>query len=614
MKHRFFLIIGIIIGTLSVNSLSAQVTCTAKAPGQVSIGQAFNITFDLNEKVDKLPSVNFASFRVAGGPSQGMSSSTSFINGQVRSTQSYTYTYTLVAEKEGTFIIPSVTFSANNQQVRSNPLTIVVTGAGQNQQPNSNQQSATAQGFDKDDFFIKAFISNSNPYVGEQVIVTYKLYLGPQAYRYREQITTRPTAQGFWTYDLSPKDGNLAKKEEVIDGKKFLVIDMYSMAVYPQKSGKLTISPLESDLVVQVLVQQQRSRSNDIFDLFFSDPFSGGNRAQNIELKLSSNTLTINAKELPTANKPYEFNGLVGDFKLSAKLSREKLAANDATNLTVTISGSGNLQYIEPLDFNFPSDIAVHDPEIRDNINTSSSGVSGSRTFEYVLIPRIEGDYTVPSASFSYFDKRKGTYTTLNTPEFTLNVEKGQSGDAVSYNTNNKTDVKVLGTDIHHIKTNWNPKLQKATFSLSLLYWILLFLPVIILVVFIILFRKRVESRKNIVLLRDKKASKTAKKRLRKAEKLLQSKQNEAFYIEISKVLWGYISDKFHIPLGQLSLDTAYQKLSERNMAEDSIKEFIDTLNDCEYVRFAPSSDITPEKMYERTFNFITKIEQELKN
>jgi hypothetical protein len=230
-----------------------------------------------------------------------------------------------------------------------------------------------------------------------------------------------------------------------------------------------------------------------------------------------------------------------------------------------------------------------------------------------VLIPRVEGNYIIPSVSFSYFDKKKGTYTTLHTPEFALTVEKGQSNDAVSVNTHTKTDVKVLGSDIRHIKTNCEPRLYKASFFLSPLYWLLLILPVVLLLIFIILFRKRMESKKNVALLRDKKASKTARKRLRKAEKLLQTKQNEDFYIEISKVLWGYISDKFHIPLGLLSLDTAYQKLSERNMQQDSIKEFIDTLNACEYVRFAPSPDLTPDKMYERTFNFITKIEWELK-
>jgi hypothetical protein len=497
-------------------------------------------------------------------------------------------------------------------------LTIVVTASSQSQQSPGNRQAANAnanaqgqvQGFNKDDFFIKAFVSNTSPYIGEQVIVSYKLYLGPQTYQYRDQITSRPTAQGFWTYDLTPKDGSVDRKEEIIDGKKFVVVDMYSIAVYPQKSGKLTISPLDADLIVQVLLQQQRSRSNDIFD-FFSDPFFGGNRAQNIELKLSSNPVSIQALDLPKTNQPDEFSGLVGDFKLSAKLSRDKLAAHDATNLTVTVSGSGNLQYIEPLNFNFPSDIAVHDPVIKDNINASLSGVSGSRTFEYVLIPEVEGDYTIPSTSFSYFDKRKKSYITLNTPEFTIAVEKGQAGGAVSYSAN-KTDIKVLGSDIRHIKTNSSPQLQ-ARFFMSSVYWILLFSPVALLIGFVILLRKKIKEKKNTVLLRDKKASKTARKRLRKAEKLLHNKEDEAFYIEISKVLWGYISDKFHIPFGQLSLETAYQKLSERNMEEDLIKEFINTLDDCEYVRFAPASDITPDKMYERTFNFITKIERELK-
>jgi len=612
MKNRLLKIIGIII-LIGFTMLSqGQVNCVVKAPRQVPVGQAFQAVYELNEKPESVSAVNFVNFKCLGAPTQGSYSSVNInSNGQMQRTQSYSFTYTLVAEKEGNFTLPSIVFVVNNQQVKSEAVSISVTSGTQNQQGNNNRQSTDVQGFNKNDYFIKAFVSNSNPYVGEQTIVNYKLYLGPQTHQYQYQIKTRPTAQGFWVYDLTPKEGNPTRKEEVIDGKKYLVVDMYSMAVYPQKSGKQTISALATDLVVQVIVQQQRSRGNDMFD-WFSDPFFGGARAQNIELNLSSNAVSIQAKELPTTNKPSSFSELVGDFKLSAKLSRDKLSANDATNLTVTISGTGNLQYIEPLDFDFPSDIAVHDPEIRDNITTSPSGVSGHRTFEYVLIPRLEGSYTIPSTSFSYFDKRKGTYVTLKTDEFTLNVDKGQSSEqAVSYS--NKTDVKVLGNDIRHIKTNWTPKLQTASFLFSSLYWVLFFSPILLLTIFIILVRKRIKMRSNSALLRDKKASKTARKRLRKAEKLLNHNQSEAFYIEISKVLWGYISDKFHIPTGQLSLDTAYQKLYERNMKEESIKEFIDTLNDCEYVRFAPSPDITPEKMYERTFNFITKIEQGLK-
>ena len=606
LKYSF---ISFIIGIISIPLLQAQVICTAKAPNQVAVGQPFHLTYELNERADKLPSISFAGFTYGGGPSQGSSTSTSIINGKVSSKSSYTYTYTLIPEKEGSFTLPAVAFQVKNQQLMSNSLTIRVVASSQNQQQSQGRQGQTnVQGFNKDDFFIKASVSNSSPYVGEQVIVSYKLYLGPQAYRYHQQVTSRPTAQGFWTYDLTIPNPETTRREEIIDGKKFLVIDISAMAVYPQKSGKLTISPMESDLLVQVLVEQQR-RSNDIFDVFF-----GGSRAQDIELKLSSNVVTINAKELPAANKPYDFSGLVGDFKLNAKLSRDKLNANDATNLSVTISGNGNLQYIEPLNFNFPADIAVHDPETKDNINTSPSGVSGSRTFEYVLIPRLEGDYVIPSTNFVYFDKRKGMYVTLQTPEFELSVDKAQGENAISYNnTSNKSDIKVLGSDIRHIKTNGKPKLQQMQFFASPWYWGLLFFPFLLLIILIILLHKKIKAQQNLTLLRDKKASKTARKRLKKAEKLLKNKQDEAFYIEISKVLWGYISDKFHIPMSQLSLDTAYQKLSERNMKEDSIKEFIDTLHNCEYVRFAPSSEITPEKMYERTFNFITKIENELK-
>ncbi|MCL2131915.1 MAG: protein BatD, partial [Lentimicrobiaceae bacterium] len=163
------------------------------------------------------------------------------------------------------------------------------------------------------------------------------------------------------------------------------------------------------------------------------------------------------------------------------------------------------------------------------------------------------------------------------------------------------------------IKMNVQLRLAEKPFFLSPTYWVGLFSPICLLIIVIILLRKRIENQKNRAAVRDKRASKLAKKRLNKAEKLLKNKQDTGFYVEISQALWGYVSDKFRIPLGQLSLDTAYQKLKERNMEEASIGEFLETLNQCEQVRFAPSSEITPEKMYERTFNFITKIERELK-
>ena len=592
------------LGFFPANELSAQVTCTATAPQQVVVGQQFTFTFSLNLPAQQITSLQFPGFDALSGPSQ--SSYKTNISGQT--TQSFSYSYVLRATKTGTFTIPAATFLVNNQSVSSNTVNIqVVAAAAQNtqQQQQRSQGGTSAQAFNKDDFFIKATASNANPYVGEQVIVNYKLYIGGQIYDYRGNVTTIPSSQGFWTYDLTAQNTQEApRREEVIDGKRYLVTDFRSIAAYPQKSGKLTITPLNAEFVVRIPV------NNDPFGSFFNQFFGGG--ARDIELKLSSNAVTITAKETPTDRKPIDYSGLVGNFSITSKLSRDRLSANDAANLSITISGSGNLQMIDKPNIEFPSDIDVQEPSIKDNIKTSLTGISGSRTFEYILIPRAAGKFTIPPATFSYFDKGKNAYVTLSTQKMQLIVEKGKEGESYT-RTSNKKDLQVMGTDIRHIKTNVPLKMAEKPFFLSATYWVSLCSPLFLLFVIIFLLRKRIENQKNRVAVRDKRASKLARKRLNKAEKLLKTKQDTAFYIEISQALWGYVSDKFRIPLGQLSLDTASQKLKERKMEEFAIAEFLETLNHCEQVRFAPSSEITTEKMYERTFNFITKIERELK-
>ena len=588
----------------SIGRLSGQVTCTASAPSQVAVGQAFTFTFSLNQRPQQITSLQFPGFDALNGPNQGSSTSISNINGQMTQSSTYTYSYTLRAQKEGRFNIPSATFVVNNQNVNSNAVTIQVVAAAQQTQQQQTQQRQRSQGgnqFTKDDFFIKATVSNANPYVGEQVIVNYKLYKGVQIYDGQFNVVDIPSSQGFWTYDLMDKNTTAPSKrsEEVVNGRPYEVVEVRSIAAYPQKAGKLTITPLNVDLRVRVPMQQQ------MFDFF--------TRLQDIDLKLSSNAVIVTAREVPSDRKPIDYSGLVGNFTITSKLSRDKLSANDATNLSITISGSGNLQHIDKLNIEFPSDIEVQEPNIKDNIKTTLSGVSGSRTFEYILIPRSAGKFTIPAATFSYFDKVKNNYVTLSTNKMEIHVEKGKN-DAPTYTaTSNKKDLQVMGTDILHIKTNVQLNRAESPFFLSLTYWLCFFLPIVLLITIILLLHKRIENQKNRMAMRDKRASKLARKRLNKAEKLLKNKQDTDFYVEISQALWGYVSDKFRIPLGQLSLDTASQKLKERNMEESSIAEFLETLNQCEQVRFAPSSEITPEKMYERTFNFITKIERELK-
>ncbi len=591
-------------------SLTAQVTCSASAPPRVEVGQSFQYTVTLNTQPSRITGIDFAHFRVASGPQSTSSSQSTYANGQVQHTQSFSYTYILIAEKEGSFVIPGTEFVVNGDKIKSNNVTVTVVPAGKG---GSRQQSGNSQSTQsappevgKNDVFVRGYASKSNPYQGEQVIITYKLYISPIFSGSNINNVNLPSQADLWSYQLGDPNSPAPRTTEVVNNKQYTVFEIRQQAVFPQKSGEIIISPMEMDFTGAIAYHAQGGGS--IWDQLFG----GGYRTQDYQLKLVSNSIKLNVKQLPANKVPGSFNGMVGNFNIKSSLSRNELKANDATNFTVTISGSGNIQHIEALNIAFPADFDVTDPKITDNISHTHLGVTGSRTFEYVIIPRSQGDFTIPVAEFSYFDLKSGSYKTLLTEEYQLKIEKsdGESTSATTFS--NQKDIKVLDRDIRFIKTSGNAyRKSTAPFFASSWYFIFLLAPILIFILFLIIVRKQIEAKKNIILTKDKKANKVARKRLKTAHKLLTGDDTEAFYIEISKVLWGYMSDKFHIPLSQLSIETVEGRLQKKGLVQDSIQEFINTLQQCEFARFAPGD---PEKlkyeMYDLTHDFITKIEK----
>ncbi len=605
----------IFISLLFFNQAQSQTTCNAKAPSQVGVGQTFEYTVSLNEKPSKISSSNFNNFTIVGGPSQGSSTSISSINGQTTQTSSYYYTYYLRADKTGSFTLPGTSFIVNGKQVTSNSVKISVVEGSQQQSSASNRGQSSRQTvnssptLDKNEIMIKAFASKSTPYEGEEVIITHKLYIGEGVNGgYQVTSVNMPTQNGLWSYQLGDIDADPPKSYETINGKRYLVLEIRQTAVFPQKSGKITITPLEMDIIARVIYQARSGGS--VWDQFFG----GGQRAQDHKLNIKSNSITLNVKKLPNANRPDNFSGIVGNFSIKSSLSRTELKANDATNLVITITGKGNLQHIEQLDIKFPPDFDVTEPNISDNINTRNRAVYGSRSFEYVMIPRSEGDFTIPQASFSYFDPTTQTYKTISSESYNIKVSKGD-GSGVTTTQSNQKSIKILDRDIRFIKNSSKSfHTVSSPFFATPWYFTLLLLPLLLFVIFLIVWRKQIEKNSNIVMMRDKKAKKVAKKRLKKASILLNENKKEDFYIEISKVLWGYLSDKYHIPLSQLSMESVEARFKEKGLEKESVDEFLATLNQCEFARFAPgdSSQLMKE-MYDLTSDFIIKIEQKKK-
>ena len=593
------------------NTAIAQKFTASASKTKVAVGETFQLTYSLNANGSnfKMPALN--EFDVYSGPNQ--STSMSFVNGAM--SQSISLSYILSAKKEGKITIQPGSVSVNGAAVQSNSLVIeVVKGSPttQNQQnpnnPNQQQQNPTAPSSEDvgNNLFVKTTVNKTKVYQGEQITITHKVYTRYQLRGFQD--IKFPDYTGFWSQDVPSNNQQIQLTNENVDGVVYSVAELKRTYLFPQRSGKLTIEPMKVEVVVR---KQSNRQPRDIFDQFFG----GGYVDANYSVK--SKPITIDVIPLPEANKPAGFAGAVGDFSFKAEVNKDKVKANDAINLTVTITGKGNIKLVDPLKVNFPEDFETYDAKTKENISATVNGVSGSKTFDYLAIPRHEGDYKISDINFSYFDPEKKQYITLPSPEFKIHVDKGKDGEggASVFNPRNKEDVKVLGNDIRYIKTNniiLRPK--ENYFFGSTLFYLGLISPFILFLAFIIIRRKRIEQNKDVVAVKSRKATKMAKKQLLLAEKHLKSNNKESFYVEIFKALYGYVGNKLNIPTANLNKETITDSLRIKGVTEATIQQLMSTLDNCEFAHYAPttvSGDL--KSIYYNTVELITKIENEIK-
>jgi hypothetical protein len=589
---------------------------TASAKGNVQVGEQFRLVFTVNQQVDRFEGPDFDGFSMLSGPNQSTSQSYQFINGKVSQSYQVTYTYYLQANKAGTLSIGPARITVGGKTYQSNSLTINVSQSSspQSPAPSSNQRSGQPrqETANKNDIFIKATVDKPDPYQGEQVIVTYKIYTTvPISQINIDKISSFP---GFWNQSLLNDNDPLKQYNEKLNGKDYVVADLRKIALFAQRSGVINIEPMELQCVAQIKSANSQTR-DPFFDNFFNDPFF--NRSyQNVELKVESNPLSINVKPLPASGRPLDFSGAVGSFNISSSLDRTELKTNEPLNLKITITGKGNLELIDPLTVSFPPDFETYDPKITNNLTKNSSGISGSRTFEYLIIPRNTGEFQIKPAEFSYFDPSRQSYITLSTPLYNIKVNKGadQPG-GVTYSGISQKNIQFIGSDIRHIRTGYIQLEHINSFlisSTSFILWLLI--PVLLFITFIVLWSKNKKRSSNIALVRNRKANKVARKNLQKASEYLRNNSTEAFFEEISRALWGYISNKFNIPLADLSIETVHNRLSDKSITSDSIGKFTSILENCEFARFAPGDKSGKmQEIYNQALEVISKIEQELK-
>jgi hypothetical protein len=618
MNKRIFLVFCSFLLIITA-ALAQEVQFTGNARSNVGVGETFNLTYSVNTQAANFHGPAITGFDVLSGPYTSTSSSIRAVNGRTSMSISSTFTYILRATHEGTFEIPAATVSADNKNFRSNVVVIKVSKNAGNGQTNTqgNQGRSTVDNntgvqAGSNDVYVKSVVDNSNPMQGEGIVLTYKIFFKVSISQ--PNITKPASYEGFWSNIL--KDNvKYNQYTQTIDGEVYHVAELLKVVLYPLKSGKLMIDPFELECVAQYKRQTKTKTGDPFFDDFFNNSFFNESYA-NVEKKLKSNAVVVNVRPLPTAEKPVDFSGAVGTFTFKTDLDKTKTKTNEPITLKCTITGKGNIQLIDKLNITFPPDFETYDPKISNNVSTTGAGTSGSQTFEYLIIPRKAGNFTIKPITFSYFDLEKRKYVTLSSPQYSLNVEKG-SGDntTIAYSGAGKEDIKYIGSDIRHIKNQ--PLLLSHAgdfFFGSFLFFVMLLLPVLLFILFIVMWKKLQERRSDALLMKNRKATRVAIKRLKKASTFLKEQKKEEFYIEISQALWGYLSDKFGIPLSELSMDSVHEALLNKKVNDEIIQQFIQTLDNTEYARFAPGEKtMIMEKTYNEALEIITRIERELR-
>ena len=614
MKKRILCILSILFTI--VYSLDAQSDVSFKTicKKQVSVGEQFQVSYELSGDGKDFRSPNFTNFEIVGGPFSSTSSSVQIINGSVSKTNTQTYSFHLRAIKEGKFTIPQASITVDKKRITSEPceINVVASSNGSTTYSGSSTNNSTTQvGIGNKEVFLEAVPNKKKVYLGEQVLLTYRLfYTIPIS---QVSVSKAPSYSGFWTKDITDNNGSLQQSSIIRDGQQYYVSTIQEIVLFPQKVGKLTIEPLDITCIAQIKQQRNRSQGYDPFEDFFGDIL--GTSYTNVRKDIESQPFEIEVLPLPTANKPESFKGAVGQYTFTSKIDKNELNVNEAFTFTLTVSGKGNIELLELPKPVFPPDFEVYDPKITSSVKNNSLGISGSKKAEYIVIPRVSGDFTLNKIDFSYFNPSLNKYETLSSEEYQIKVNKTEGSGRTDIYTPGQADIKYLGSDIHHINTsNYKLSITGVYFFLSPIYIIIVCLMAVIFIVALIINKKINKFNKNQVLVRNKQATKVAKKRLTNAHDFLKENNQNKFYEEFSQALWGYISDKLNIVRSQLSMETVKEMMLSKDVNEDIVNEFIDLLNNCEYARFAPGDPSKKmDELYQKGIEIITKAERILK-
>jgi hypothetical protein len=559
---------------------------TTVSKSKLGVNERFRVVFSINKQgADNFAPPNFNNFKVVAGPSQSVNQS--WINGQVSFSQSYTYI--LEPTAIGTYTIAGATILLDRKKLTSNIVKMNILKAV-DIPPNPNDPNYIAQ----QNVHLVAEVSKTSPYVGEGIYVEYKLYVSENISVKDFSVTDSPQYKGFWNQDITIN--NLQISNGIYNGENYRYVVLKKALLIPTKSGKLFIEPMKMDVLIGV----PTGRGD-----FFGNPIT-----RNVTKVFSSPQKNITVKELPFEGKPENFNGAVGEFNFEITTSKNDLKANESSQIKVEVSGKGNLKLFEIPKIETPKELEIFTPEHKEKIQTTLSGIRGSIYDLYTVVPQFKGKYKIPKVSFSYFNPTDKKYETITTEDLFVNVLEGK--DIISNaNAVVKKDIAITGANFRYIqtKTTFAP-IVTTDFYNSILFYILLLLPLIAIPIGIGIYHKTAERNKDIIGAKQRKADKLAKKYLSEAKQQLGNK--EQFYIALEKALHNYLKAKFRFEISDISRDKITEILKSKEVDSSSIDDLINVLNDCDFARFTPITDVMMEEEYEKAKLVITALDKQL--
>ena len=612
--------IAALVAMLTVITGWAQSTIRVEVHNIVEVGERFNVVFVVEgehapSEFSWSPSDDFT---LVWGPQKGTSTSVSMVNGKTTRSSQTSYTYILQAKKTGTFQLASARAAVKGNEITSKAVQITVVEGGSDA-AKQGQQGGSAQGgqsqqkesrgnvsTDTGELFMRLYLSKHDAMVGEPITATLKIYQRANLTGFED--AKFPKFNGFWSQEVDTPQSIEFQREQVGD-KMYNAAVLRRWVLIPQKSGTLTIDP--SEIVCLVNVRTQRARTGSIFDDFFENDYVTQRQ------RVTTPSLTVKVSALP-GGAPDGFSGAVGEYSVSAKLSKDALKTHDAASLIVTVTGKGNVSLVEAPKIDFPPDFEAYD--VKTTSGTDRSGTSGSKTFEYPFIPRSPGEFTLPPVKFSYYDVKNRRYATASTDSLKLSVERSAGGAAQPAQNGSGTltvdrkGVKNLGEDIRFIKTKTSLSEDKGFFVGKPGYWILVALLLLAAAAVWLSLRKLAARRADVAGSRGRKATRQAMKRLKLAGDFLNKNLYTAFYEELHQALMSFVSDKLTMDMADQSKENIAAALSARGVPEATVASFTDLLDACEYARYAPNAGHDAMNAhYEQAVSVITAIDSSMK-